>query len=1143
VAFSPDGSFFAIDATGGGNPGTLCDATARFNTNLNTPNAQPFWIAQTGGDTTWGLTITNTAIYMGGHFRWENNPLGVDKAQPGAVPRAGMAALDVNTGRPFAWNPGHVPLGVSAFAFLATTDGVWMGSDFDYIGNHKYKRPKLAFFPYTGGYTAASNATATLPATAYLAGNTKSTAPNNVLYRVDAGGPQIASLDSGPDWSADITDPSPYRNSGGSSFNSYGPGASTSSTVPSSTPNAIFNSERIMTNDNPGLKWTFAATKGLKLQVRLYFANRCTCTSRSGQRVFTVRIDNQIVLSNYDVVRDVGNNKGTMKSFSITSDGIVNIDFSRLIGQPLINGIEIIRTDLPAPGPLPNTLSKIAFSGTTAASSVVDNQGIDFGNWRGAFMVGSKVYYGYSDSFWYSRTFDGTTFGPAVKVDPYHDPYWSSIETGDGQTFVGASPSIYGQISNITGMAYANGRVFYTLSSDPHLYARWFLPDSAIVDETAQTMTSSVDFSSAAGMFIVNGTLYYGSTDGVLRSVSIGSDGTVSGSPVSVSGPAIDGVNWFNRAMFLYAKQNIPPVAAFTSTCNGTSCSFDGSASVDVDGSITAYNWDFGDGATASGVTTTSHDYGTSGTFTVTLSVTDNQGVETSVSHDVGVSTTPPVTFVAASDAGGGNVTKKTVVVPTAATAGNVAVLFFAQTSTATWSTPSGWTALGSFTQGTLTTKAFEKVLGVGDPGSAVLFTTSGGATHASAQIVVYNNVDTSQPIENLAMSGDNQSTLHTSPVATAGTADYGVTFYAGRSSATRTWTAPAALTVRDATADSGSLTVQALAADSNSAIPAGDYGGYTASTDAATGYASSWTIVLRHAPPPNIPPVAAVNGSCTGMTCSFDASDSFDPDNGTLTYAWDFGDGQSGNGISPTHTYAAMGTYNVTVTVTDNRGGNDDASTSVTVPDVQFVDAADAPGGSAKGKQVSLPDDATTGDTAVLLLTETSTATWTFDPSSVSGWTQIDTFTTGTLTTTAWVKTLTDNDIQGTIKVTTSTSTHASLDVVIYRGIDAAHPVAAFAHTGDAGGTSHTTPTIAAPAGSFVVSFWGDRASAPRTWTAPAGLPTRAASADSGSLTTQALIADSGDIVPAGNVGGATATTDGTTQATAMWTIALNGV
>ena len=68
------------------------------------------------------------------------------------------------------------------------------------------------------------------------------------------------------------------------------------------------------------------------------------------------------------------------------------------------------------------------------------------------------------------------------------------------------------------------------------------------------------------------------------------------------------------------------PVASFTYAASGTWVDFNASGSYDPDGSITSYSWDFGDGTTGSGVTT-SHVYPYEGTFTVTLTVTDNSGL------------------------------------------------------------------------------------------------------------------------------------------------------------------------------------------------------------------------------------------------------------------------------------------------------------------------------------------------------------------------------------------------------------------------------------------------------------------------------------------------------------------------------------
>ncbi|MEP6798168.1 MAG: hypothetical protein ABI890_08475, partial [Lapillicoccus sp.] len=70
VSFSPDGSYFVISAKGGFHPGTGCDAALRFETTKLSTDAQPTWRIETGGDTLWGIAITDNAVYVGGHNKW-----------------------------------------------------------------------------------------------------------------------------------------------------------------------------------------------------------------------------------------------------------------------------------------------------------------------------------------------------------------------------------------------------------------------------------------------------------------------------------------------------------------------------------------------------------------------------------------------------------------------------------------------------------------------------------------------------------------------------------------------------------------------------------------------------------------------------------------------------------------------------------------------------------------------------------------------------------------------------------------------------------------------------------------------------------------------------------------------------------------
>jgi PKD repeat protein len=87
---------------------------------------------------------------------------------------------------------------------------------------------------------------------------------------------------------------------------------------------------------------------------------------------------------------------------------------------------------------------------------------------------------------------------------------------------------------------------------------------------------------------------------------------------------------------------------------------------------------------------------------------------------------------------------------------------------------------------------------------------------------------------------------------------------------------------------------------------------------------------------PANQAPVADPNGPYTGtegVAIAYDGSDSYDPDGSIVTYEWDFGDGNTATGATPTHIYAHNGTYTVILTVTDNDGA---ANTSTTTADIE---------------------------------------------------------------------------------------------------------------------------------------------------------------------------------------------------------------
>jgi hypothetical protein len=528
VDFSPDGSYFAVTATGayagGVFSGTLCDTTTRWE--INSTGNDPTWSDFTGGDTTYGVAVTGSAIYVGGHMRWENNPFQGDQAGPGAVPREGIAALDPVNGLPLSWNPGR-SRGVGAQALFATGQGLWVGSDTTRIGKETHGR--IALMPLAGGTTLPAVPAATLPNDLFVAQRVTG-AGSNVLFRVNAAGPALQAADGGPDWTTDAGLVS------GGNIADWGTTVPRDGTVPTGTPADIFATERWAEQD-----WNFPVPAGRSVTVRLYFANQYDGTAQPGQRVFNVLIDGVTKLSNFDIVASAGNKTGTMRAFSITTDADgVDVDFRAITENPLINGIELIDNSVPPGTSTPGVLQRRAVDATGAptGSPTTANSTIDWSTVRGAFLLNGTVYYGLNDGSLYRRTFNKTTgaIGTQLVVNLYDDP-------DDGARIPFA-------IANMTGMFYdtVTHRIYYTLFGDSRLYYRYFTPESNVVGaETFQADAGGVDFGSVAGMTLASGRILYGSSsDGALRSAPF-SGGRVTGGATVVSN---DGT-WRYRAIMV----------------------------------------------------------------------------------------------------------------------------------------------------------------------------------------------------------------------------------------------------------------------------------------------------------------------------------------------------------------------------------------------------------------------------------------------------------------------------------------------------------------------------------------------------------------------------------------------------------------
>jgi PKD repeat protein len=80
-----------------------------------------------------------------------------------------------------------------------------------------------------------------------------------------------------------------------------------------------------------------------------------------------------------------------------------------------------------------------------------------------------------------------------------------------------------------------------------------------------------------------------------------------------------------------------------------------------------------------------------------------------------------------------------------------------------------------------------------------------------------------------------------------------------------------------------------------------------------------------------NQPPTANFSFNCTNLNCEF-TDQSSDSDGTVASWSWNFDDSGSSSARNPVHSFAAPGTYSVSLTVTDNDDAQDSISRDVTV-------------------------------------------------------------------------------------------------------------------------------------------------------------------------------------------------------------------
>lgn len=194
------------------------------------------------------------------------------------------------------------------------------------------------------------------------------------VHRINAGSltPYTDSL--GRIWSADNT---PFATVGTLEF------VPDSTIITGTTDPALYRTNRVNKTSGP-MDYIFPLPAG-NYQVRLHFAETWSGGRTPGRRVFDVRIENSLVLDNYDIFVATGTSaseiKAQVETFPVTvSDGALNVRFERVTNNPLLCGIEVHLVsfaDSTPPGPPTNPVASRDYRSLglswTAAS---DNSGV-----------------------------------------------------------------------------------------------------------------------------------------------------------------------------------------------------------------------------------------------------------------------------------------------------------------------------------------------------------------------------------------------------------------------------------------------------------------------------------------------------------------------------------------------------------------------------------------------------------------------------------------------------------------------------------------------------------------------------------------------------------------------------------------------
>lgn len=447
---------------------------------------------------------------------------------------------------------------------------------------------------------------------------------------------------------------------------------------------------------------------------------------------------------------------------------------------------------------------------------------------------------------------------------------------------------------------------------------------------------------------------FTGGTSTTLTSItSLLLTGSMSAGPNWSSPSGINGTGQVGIVIETVVSSN--PTASFTDIATGLSVVFSGTGTPVSPATIASWDYNWGDSTSHGTTQNPTHVYTAAGTYSVVLTVTDNNGLTGSY--------TGSVTVVGSGGAGGAAVVTKATSSGNIATGGTtnyipipgvtsgvsgtapaigdqVWIAMALDVNGRTVTVPTGWTSVVASDNGSGHSTIITKTWATGDAttyatnGVPMVLTTSGnngswvyllldggayGAIQGTGTFTVRTSSQTTTAPHGSMPTG--YSTLVFFTEKSTSQTSLAVQTSGATTLVSKMPNTGAAGAVVAATYSTVSTTEDITALSSNAANANG--AGIQIALAAGTGVVT-----------PGTPPVAAFTASSTDRVLSVNGTTSTVTSPATISsYDWDWGDGTThGSGSTATHTYGSDGTFSVILKVTDSTAANNSVTHSETV-------------------------------------------------------------------------------------------------------------------------------------------------------------------------------------------------------------------